>query len=798
MWQTYKGDGSKGPFTFTFGASNVNQILCIVSTGYGDMTLNGADFSVTLNKDQDNNPGGIVTLDQVLPIGHYLTVGLVGQIVQTPNSVERRKGARSDVVCRHLKSIEDQYRESVFKTEKIYTDCADKLDDFTESEKKVITDKLDKVNSDIDSMKTESEGRLSALESSVTNTENNINQQIENTKANVDNKLLVIKQAIEVNGQNIQKNKENIAANDTAIKTNLASINSLKTRVTKTEQDITANKTAVEERVTTLESTSSDHETRIKANETELADHEKRITTNAADIDKLETRATNLESTVGEHTVSIESHESRLNNIETTTDAGKWAEKLAALDAKDEELETSITNLPDKYVTLDTAQNVTGIKTFTSTVKHNINVDVADAIQSTADDYTVAPTSQITRTIRFYDKNGMITGGLEHVRYTDRRATKIRVQDKTSGNTITSDIAVSIYNDGHILATAPNPADSATGREIATAKFVTDKITPINTALSQEVTDRTKAISDLKTSLASDYVTLGTQQNISGLKVFTRASNSIILKEPNMDVTTTPTSDVISKLLWQDKNAKNVGWVKATHNTANQHVMELTAVAINSSNKEVYGAINVSVKPDGTTKTNAPNPASNSNDTSIATTAWVNTKISASATSINDDKVTIGGQQTISGLKTFTNSLQAPAIELYTATPFVDFHFNDSTADYTSRIIAEANAYLHCTGTFAADAFKALSDKNYKKDITPVSYDLSKLKSYKYKLKNDKANSWYVGLIAQEVQEIIPEAVTKTKTKDGDYLTLDYNAIVAALVGEVNQLKKRIEVLENK
>ena len=171
MWQTYKGDGSKGPFTFTFGASNVNQILCIVSTGYGDMTLNGADFSVTLNKDQDNNPGGIVTLDQVLPIGHYLTVGLVGQIVQTPNSVERRKGARSDVVCRHLKSIEDQYRESVFKTEKIYTDCADKLDDFTESEKKVITDKLDKVNSDIDSMKTESEGRLSALETSVTNTE---------------------------------------------------------------------------------------------------------------------------------------------------------------------------------------------------------------------------------------------------------------------------------------------------------------------------------------------------------------------------------------------------------------------------------------------------------------------------------------------------------------------------------------------------------------------------------------------------------------------------------------------------
>lgn len=625
MWQTYKGDGSKGPFTFTFGASNVNQILCIVSTGYGDMTLNGADFSVTLNKDQDNNPGGIVTLDQVLPIGHYLTVGLVGQIVQTPNSVERRKGARSDVVCRHLKSIEDQYRESVFKTEKIYTDCADKLDDFTESEKKVITDKLDKVNSDIDSMKTESEGRLSALETSVTNTENNINQQIENTKANVDNKLLVIKQAIEVNGQNIQKNKENIAANDTAIKTNLASINSLKTRVTKTEQDITANKTAVEERVTTLESTSSDHETRIKANETELADHEKRITTNASDIDKLETRATNLESTVGEHTVSIESHESRLNNIETTTDAGKWAEKLAALDAKDEELETSITNLPDKYVTLDTAQTLTGKKTLSTT-----NKSVVTRIIITNNDNTVTPTENVwTNAITATDKNNKGIGSLQFNRLTDgsNQLNLQAVNQNANGNDISVGLSVALKSDGTSVAKAPNTPSNAVSTEIATAKFVTDKITPINTALSQEVTDRTKAISDLKTSLASDYVTLGTQQNISGLKIFNRSSNGVVFKEPNMDVTTTPSSDVINKLLWQDKNAKNVGWVKATHNTANQHVMELTAVAINSSNKEVYGAINVSVKPDGTTKTNAPNPASNSNDTSIATTAWVKSKM---------------------------------------------------------------------------------------------------------------------------------------------------------------------------
>jgi len=765
MWQTYTGDGSKGPFTFTFGASNVNQILCIVSTGYGDMTLNGADFSVTLNKDQDNNPGGIVTLDQVLPIGHYLTVGLVGQIVQTPNSVERRKGARSDVVCRHLKSIEDQYRESVFKTEKIYTDCADKLDDFTESEKKVITDKLDKVNSDIDSMKTESEGRLSALETSVTNTENNINQQIENTKANVDNKLLVIKQAIEVNGQNIQKNKENIAANDTAIKTNLASINSLKTRVTKTEQDITANKTAVEERVTTLESTSSDHETRIKANETELADHEKRITTNAADIDKLETRATNLESTVGEHTVSIESHESRLNNIETTTDAGKWAEKLAALDAKDEELETSITNLPDKYVTLDTAQTLTGKKTLSTT-----NKSVVTRIIITNNDNTVTPTENVwTNAITATDKNNKGIGSLQFNRLTNgsNQLNLQAVNQNANGNDISVGLSVALKSDGTSVAKAPNTPSNAVSTEIATAKFVTDKITPINTALSQEVTDRTKAISDLKTSLASDYVTLKTAQTITAVKSIKLPSNQHAIKliASDSDNTVAPSASTWqSMIIALDKNNKERATVQATLDPNGASRTKLMAIQQNSSGANVYNSLELSIKADGTQTTKiGASPASNSNDTSIATTAWVTTKISAETTArntaitnaktdINNTKVTTNTAQTISGAKTFSAAVKGLS-------------------------------------------FTATSDKRLKDNIKEVSFDLSSLKTYSYSFKEDKEKMHYVGLIAQEVEPIIPDAIRKD---DKGYLSLDYNAIVAALVGEVNALKKRIEVLENK
>ena len=398
MWQSYKGDGSKGPFTFTFGVKSVNDVICIVSTGYGDMTLNGADFTVTLNNDQDNNPGGTITLDQVLPVGHYLTAGLVGEIIQTPNSVERRKGAKSDVVERHLKSIEDQYRESVYKTEKIYTECADKLDTFTEEEKKVIIDKLDKVDSDISTMKADSESRLSTLENSIANTESNVNKQLESAqgnidkeletaKANVDNKIVTFRTAIELNANNIDANKKSIATNATGIKTNATDIDtlekrttavedratSLETRTTSLETRADANDTTnadFEKRITTNTTELADHESRISANETTKNNHETRITTAESDIDNLKTRVTTNETSISALDTRVTTTEAsiktnadnisaldtrvttteanvtkldqRVNNIETTTDVGALAAKITSIENKNAEQDTSI------------------------------------------------------------------------------------------------------------------------------------------------------------------------------------------------------------------------------------------------------------------------------------------------------------------------------------------------------------------------------------------------------------------------------------------------------------------------
>lgn len=56
--------------------------------------------------------------------------------------------------------------------------------------------------------------------------------------------------------------------------------------------------------------------------------------------------------------------------------------------------------------------------------------------------------------------------------------------------------------------------------------------------------------------------------------------------------------------------------------------------------------------------------------------------------------VGLNGDQTIAGEKSFTSTPNMPAIELRSATPFIDFHFGDTKIDYTSRIINDADGQL--------------------------------------------------------------------------------------------------------
>lgn len=100
---------------------------------------------------------------------------------------------------------------------------------------------------------------------------------------------------------------------------------------------------------------------------------------------------------------------------------------------------------------------------------------------------------------------------------------------------------------------------------------------------------------------------------------------------------------------------------------------------------------------------------------------------------------------------------------------------------------------LTVTGTTYSGTYKATSDARLKEELIEVSFNLDPLNTYHYKLKTD--GNYHVGLLAQEVKNVLPTAVS---INDKGYMSVDYNEVVAALVAEVKELKARVTMLEER
>lgn len=102
---------------------------------------------------------------------------------------------------------------------------------------------------------------------------------------------------------------------------------------------------------------------------------------------------------------------------------------------------------------------------------------------------------------------------------------------------------------------------------------------------------------------------------------------------------------------------------------------------------------------------------------------------------------------------------------------------------------------LHVVGTiYASGDVIALSDQRYKQNITPLTNSLAKLQQlsgYTYTRNDLPSNDVHMGLLAQEVLAVFPEAVSYNQTDDK--YGLNYNAMVAPLVESIKALS-----MENK
>lgn len=92
------------------------------------------------------------------------------------------------------------------------------------------------------------------------------------------------------------------------------------------------------------------------------------------------------------------------------------------------------------------------------------------------------------------------------------------------------------------------------------------------------------------------------------------------------------------------------------------------------------------------------------------------------------------------------------------------------------------------------------SDKNLKDNIKNIENPLDKIVkingvTFNWNSSQETYTGTDVGVIAQEIEEIIPEAVT---TRENGYKAVKYEKIIPLLIESIKELKERNEALESK
>ena len=105
-----------------------------------------------------------------------------------------------------------------------------------------------------------------------------------------------------------------------------------------------------------------------------------------------------------------------------------------------------------------------------------------------------------------------------------------------------------------------------------------------------------------------------------------------------------------------------------------------------------------------------------------------------------------------------------------------------------------------CTRNGSFDNVEIRSDRRAKSDIKVIENALEKVETLSgntYELHNTSGGTTRsAGLIAQEVQEVLPEAVTQDNEEDGGMLRLNYNSVIALLVESVKELSAEVKGLK--
>jgi hypothetical protein len=154
------------------------------------------------------------------------------------------------------------------------------------------------------------------------------------------------------------------------------------------------------------------------------------------------------------------------------------------------------------------------------------------------------------------------------------------------------------------------------------------------------------------------------------------------------------------------------------------------------------------------------------------------------------------GDNILAGLGVTVGAASTPSV-YFTGDATTGF-FSPSAGNFNivsvgSTILNINSNGIKVTGIATATDFDALSDINYKENIVTVSDALSKvdqLRGVRFDWKESGLPSY--GVIAQELQEVLPELVHGNEPK-----TVNYNGIIGVLIEAIKELKVEVEDLKN-
>ena len=135
----------------------------------------------------------------------------------------------------------------------------------------------------------------------------------------------------------------------------------------------------------------------------------------------------------------------------------------------------------------------------------------------------------------------------------------------------------------------------------------------------------------------------------------------------------------------------------------------------------------------------------------------------------------------LGNLLAINNSDESGAMALFTSGAGVKLYFNNAERVETT------SAGVTVTGTLTASEVTATSDERLKSDIKTIDnalYKVMNMRGVSFTKQAEKG----IGVIAQEVEKIIPEVVT-----DGEYKSVAYGNMVGVLIEAIKDLKKELD-----